>query len=217
MWAFSQFLGAALPWRPMAFITGGKGKAEELRDLSVELDADTVVALDQGDTAIFAGGATHGCELWLGAAGGQRGLYETIKTPLHDDRGALVGVLGVARDITLIRQGARALAEQERLIDTMFGQTTDSIVLIDPDTLGFVTFNDAAWRGLGYTREAFTALQPMDLQLDLDEGEIRQAVAQVRAGASQSLETRHRRADGDEPLHDFVTAGLLPLPPLGLP
>jgi len=181
--AFAQLVG-----RPEAQIVGYRAA-----DL---LDADTVAALDQGDTEIFAGGALHGGELWLGAADGQRGLYEAIKTPLHDDCGQPAGVLGVARDITLIRQGARALAEQKRLIDTMFGQTTDSIVLIDPDTLGFVTFNDAAWRGLGYTRAAFATLQPMDLQFDLDEAEIRQAIAQVHAGASLSLETRHRRADG---------------------
>ncbi len=181
--AFAHLVG-----RPQAQILGQRAS-----DL---MEAGTAIALDQGDAAIFAGGAKHACELWLGAAGGQRGLYETIKTPLHDDRGALVGVLGVARDITLLRQGARALAEQERLIDTMFGQTTDSIVLFDPESLGFVTFNDAAWRGLGYTREAFAALRPMDLQLDLDASEIRQLVDQVRAGTSRHLETRHRRADG---------------------
>jgi PAS domain S-box-containing protein len=181
--AFAQLVG-----RPEEQIVGHRAA-----DL---LDADTVAALDQGDTDIFAGRAMHGGEFWLRAADGQRGLYEAIKTPLHDDRSKPVGVLGVARDITLIRQGARALVEQKRLIDTMFGQTTDSIVLFDPDTLAFVTFNDAAWRGLGYTREAFAALQPMDLQFDLDEAEIRQAIAQVHAGTSHSLETRHRRANG---------------------
>jgi PAS domain-containing protein len=77
------------------------------------------------------------------------------------------GVLSVARDITLIKQGARAVAEQERLIDTMFSQTTDAIVLVDPETLGFVTFNANAWQGLGYSREAFAACA-WDMQAEMD-------------------------------------------------
>lgn len=40
-------------------------------------------------------------EEWLTFAnGGYRGLFETIKTPMRDDSGTLIGVLGVARDIT---------------------------------------------------------------------------------------------------------------------
>ncbi|NRT55720.1 PAS domain S-box protein [Sphaerotilus uruguayifluvii] len=181
--AFAQLVG-----RPAGDILGRRPA-----DL---LDPDTACALDQGDEAVFDGAPLHGSELWLGGADGRRGLFETIRAPLHDDRGARVGVLGVARDITLLRQGARAMAEQERLIDSMFSQTTDSIVLLEPDTLDFVTFNEAAWRGLGYTKEAFATLRPTDLQLDLDETEVREAVQQVCAGASLSLETRHRRADG---------------------
>ena len=40
-------------------------------------------------------------EEWLTfAADGYRGLFETVKTPIHDAEGRLIGVLGVARDIT---------------------------------------------------------------------------------------------------------------------
>lgn len=40
-------------------------------------------------------------EEWLTfAVGGYHGLFETIKTPMRDESGALIGVLGVARDIT---------------------------------------------------------------------------------------------------------------------
>jgi PAS domain S-box-containing protein len=172
-------------------------------------DPDTALALDQGDEAVFDGRATtHSSELWLSAADGRRGLFETLKTPLHDGSGQRVGVLGVARDITLIRQSARALAEQERLIDTMFSQTTDSIVLLDPDTLAFVTFNDAACNGLGYRRGVFAQLRPTDLQADCPEAQIRQFIAEVQAGAALNLETRHRRADGSIQ-HAAVTLRML--------
>jgi PAS domain-containing protein len=74
------------------------------------------------------------------------------------------------------------VAEQERLIDTMFSQTTDAIVLVDPETLGFVTFNANAWQGLGHSREAFARLRVMDMQAEMDEREIRATVARALAG-----------------------------------
>jgi PAS domain-containing protein len=40
-----------------------------------------------------------------GRPGGRR-LFETIKSPLLDAEGRVSGVLSVARDITLIKQGA---------------------------------------------------------------------------------------------------------------
>lgn len=40
---------------------------------------------------------------------GRHGLFETIKTPMYDVTGKLIGVLGVARDITERKDGERAL------------------------------------------------------------------------------------------------------------
>jgi PAS domain S-box-containing protein len=51
-------------------------------------------------------------EEWLTfAVGGYHGLFETIKTPVRDESGALIGVLGIARDITTRKR----LAEELRL------------------------------------------------------------------------------------------------------
>lgn len=53
-------------------------------------------------------------EEWLVfTADGHRELVETIKTPLYDESGALIGVLGVARDITAKRQTEEALRHSE--------------------------------------------------------------------------------------------------------
>jgi PAS domain S-box-containing protein len=127
---------------------------------------------------------------------GERMLLEVIKTPLFDHEGRPVAVMGVARDITLIKQGASAVAEQDRLIDTMFGQTTDAIALIDPQTLRFVTFNDAACRGLGYTREQFAQLTPRDLRRDHDLQRVHEANEHAMAGQLLQLDVQHVRADG---------------------
>ncbi|WP_312854587.1 sensor domain-containing protein [Paludibacterium denitrificans] len=49
-------------------------------------------------------------EEWLTfACDGYHGLFETIKTPIRDRSGQLMGVMGVARDITLLRQHQQQL------------------------------------------------------------------------------------------------------------
>jgi diguanylate cyclase (GGDEF)-like protein/PAS domain S-box-containing protein len=54
-------------------------------------------------------------EEWLNFADGGGGLFETVKTPMFDTAGRLVGVLGIARDITARVEAERALRDsQER-------------------------------------------------------------------------------------------------------
>lgn len=53
-------------------------------------------------------------EEWLVfAADGYRGLFEVIKTPMRDNQGNLVGVLGIARDITERKSMEAVLANSE--------------------------------------------------------------------------------------------------------
>ena len=65
-------------------------------------------------------------EEWLSfAKDAYRGLFETIKTPMHDTTGKLIGVLGIARDITerkeaesSLRIAAIAFESQEGMVIT---------------------------------------------------------------------------------------------------
>ncbi|MDD2881435.1 MAG: EAL domain-containing protein [Rhodoferax sp.] len=53
------------------------------------------------DRSAMAAGVPSVNEEWLTFADdGHRGLFETIKTPMLDEEGSLIGVLGIARDIT---------------------------------------------------------------------------------------------------------------------
>jgi PAS domain S-box-containing protein len=82
--------------------------------------ADSFRARDQA--AMAAGGPTTNEEWLTFALGGYRGLFQTIKTPMHDAVGTLVGILGVARDITERNQAEEALrlqAEQLRVRNAM--------------------------------------------------------------------------------------------------
>jgi PAS domain S-box-containing protein len=63
--------------------------------------------------AAAAGKPTTNEEWLVFASDGHGELVETIKTPLYDDAGVLIGVLGVARDITTKRQTEEALRHSE--------------------------------------------------------------------------------------------------------
>jgi diguanylate cyclase (GGDEF)-like protein/PAS domain S-box-containing protein len=55
----------------------------------------------QKDCEAAEAGRPSSNEEWLTfAADGYRGLFETVKTPIRDAEGRLIGVLGIARDIT---------------------------------------------------------------------------------------------------------------------
>ena len=104
--------------------------------------------------------------------------------------------LGVVRDLT----DARRLAERELLIETMFAQATDAIVLVDPKTGGFVGFSDAAHRDLGYTREEFARLSIADIQAEHDSEEIAANIAAILNDHIGGFETHHLDKEGR--IHD---------------
>lgn len=63
-------------------------------------------------------------EEWVAYADdGHRELLETFKTPMRDSRGKLIGVLGIARDISERKSMERQLAESEELFRAIFEQT----------------------------------------------------------------------------------------------
>lgn len=67
------------------------------------------------------------------AADGRRVLFETIKTPMRDSHGKLIGILGVARDISEREHSERALHESERQYRTLAENTPDNIIRYDRD------------------------------------------------------------------------------------
>jgi diguanylate cyclase (GGDEF)-like protein/PAS domain S-box-containing protein len=67
------------------------------------------------------------------AVDGRRALFETIKTPMRDSQGKLIGVLGVARDISERERSQRALLESERQYRTLAENTPDNIIRYDRD------------------------------------------------------------------------------------
>ena len=73
------------------------------------------------DRAAMAAGHPTSNEEWLTFAGdGYCGLYETTKTPMHAANGTLIGVLGVAHDITRQRETQHDLEERVKEMDCLY-------------------------------------------------------------------------------------------------
>ena len=143
-------------------------------------------------------------EEWLTfAADGYRGLFETTKTAMRAADGTLIGVLGVAHDITRSRAMQQALDRREAVFTAIASQADDAIALVEPAQGRFLEFNDAAARMLGYTREEFAALRVADVEALADEAATDALINGLIANdRPQVFETRHRGKNGE--LHDVL-------------
>ncbi len=108
----------------------------------------------------------------------------------------------VTRAVELARTRAERLRAQEALRDSeevyraIVSQAADGIVLIDIGTLRFAEFNDAACRGLGYSREEFGRLGLAELQAEGGEAGVRSRVAELVQAGGGEFENQQRRKDG---------------------
>ena len=82
-------------------------------------------------------------------ADGHTELLETTKMPMHDSQGNLIGVLGIARDITAQHNAQEALRESEAQTRLLLESTAEAIYGVDEE--GKFTFvNPSCLRALGY-------------------------------------------------------------------
>ncbi|GAB4508201.1 MAG: hypothetical protein Tsb0026_06470 [Sulfuricaulis sp.] len=102
------------------------------------------------DRKAMAAGKPSINEEWLTfAEDGRRGLFETIKTPMVDENGKLVGVLGIARDITERKQAEAALHDSRENLDRLLNSMEEGAYGVDIH--GNCTFvNRAFLKILGY-------------------------------------------------------------------
>jgi PAS domain S-box-containing protein len=149
------------------------------------------------DLAVIRSGQPACHRDWIDFADGHRELLETVKTPMFGADGELIGVLGVARDMTALHQAQTALAEREEVYGAIVNQAVDSIVLFDAESCAVLEFNAAAHRNLGYSREAFSKLRVIDFEADKNEARVRQQVAQVIGEGGAVFSSQHRTRSGE--------------------
>lgn len=102
------------------------------------------------DRAAVAAGKPTTNEEWLTfSEGGYRGLFETTKTPMHDSQGRLIGVLGIAHEITGRKQVEQALRDSEERLNEAQALAHLGSWSLDLKT-GEAVWSDEEYRLLGY-------------------------------------------------------------------
>jgi PAS domain S-box-containing protein len=59
--------------------------------------------------------------------------FHVVKVPLHDDAGQVVGLCGIARDITEVKQATEALRQKEKRLVGIVNAITDHMSMMDRD------------------------------------------------------------------------------------
>ena len=133
-------------------------------------------------------------EEWITFADdGRRAMLETIKTPMYDDRGELIGVLGIGRDITTRKFAEQALRESEEKYRTVADFTYDWEAWCAPD-LSFQYVSPSCKRITGHTAEEFMADRNLMIQITHPED---------RPKLEEHYRTDHRRNQKDNVEFDF--------------
>ncbi|MBF0506942.1 MAG: PAS domain S-box protein [Nitrospirae bacterium] len=121
------------------------------------------------DRKVMAAGKPISNEKWLTFADdGHHALVHIIKTPMHDDKGNLIGVLGIAHDITDRKQAEEALQAEKDFAQSII-QTAQAIVLVLDTKGNIVNFNRYMEEISGYRLEEvqgkdwFSTFVPQDM------------------------------------------------------
>ena len=157
------------------------------------------------------------------ASDGHRELVQTIKTPILDEQGKVVAVLGVARDITQIRENERELERYKFQLEDIVRQRTEELGvaheklkhdaarisdLYDRAPVGYhsldpsgtiLEVNETELNMLGYARDEFIGHKITEFQTPESRELFKRRHAELRrTGHVRNLEFELLRKDGSK-------------------
>jgi len=158
------------------------------------------------DRAAAAAGKPTVNEEWITYADdGHRALLRTTKTPMYSEDGTLIGVLGIAHEITEQRQSEEALRRERDRNQALLHNASDGIHILDPAGK-VIEASDSFCAMLGYTRDEIIGMHVGQWDAANDAEQLgRLVAAQLAKPGRSQFETRHRRKDGS--LFDVEVSG----------
>ena len=117
---FKDRQGAYLGCNPQFAEFVGRPRSQIVRMTDHDLFPKEVADLfRENDRLMMAEGRPRSNEEWVAYPDGRRVLLDTLKSPLFDARGAVVGVLGLSRDTTDRKAAEAALLRQDHLLQAV--------------------------------------------------------------------------------------------------
>ena len=127
---------------------------------------------------------------------GRERYFESIKSPVFDQADNLIGIVGISRNITELKQAEDRLKESERSFRSVFENSTLGLYRTTPDGR-ILLANPTLIRMLGY--ESFEELANRNLEIDgFEPGYPRKMFLEriKREGEIRGLEAAWRKKDG---------------------
>lgn len=155
-------------------------------------DRDLVAA--EWHKAAVAGVPYRGQGRYLHAGG--RIVWWQVRSAELRVAAQVVGMVGIAEDITEVREAQSALHDSERRYRSMFASNPQPMWVYDVETLRFLDVNDAAVAHYGYSRDEFRAMTVQEVRPEEDRTRLDRLGGQ-RSGVALGQGTRrHRRKNG---------------------
>ncbi len=115
--------------------------------------SESALQLTEIDRRIAESGSCEIYESEIERPDGGPRSFLTTKGVYRDGRGEVLGVFGIAYDITPKKQVERELEKSEERFRKIYEYSNDAIFLLEPDRDRILDANPGACRMLGYTRE----------------------------------------------------------------
>ncbi len=146
----------------------------------------------------YEGVRSDGTLIWL----------EARVSPLYEN-GRIIGTLSLEQNITERKKAEELLKHNEEKYRTLFEANVDGISIFfanaDNSISNFVEVNESAAKMLGYTREEFLQLSPLDLEEIDDEKIILERQMKLMQNGFINFETELKHKDGSISTVDMIT------------
>ncbi|HKE90050.1 MAG TPA: response regulator [Gemmatimonadales bacterium] len=154
--------------------------------------ADVARFVQESDVRVLREGVSMTFEETLPTQLGPR-RFLVSKAPRRDAQGTIIGLVGVARDITDLKRADETI----RRLSTAVGQSPAAVIITDP-TGSIVYVNRKFTEITGYSSDEVVGKNPRLLKSGLTSGEqYRQLWSTIQSGATWRGEYRNRRKNGE--------------------
>ena len=160
---------------------------------------DMAASFLEHDALTMAAAQPRQNDEWVTYPDGEHVLLETLKSPLRDDSGKAIGLLGISRNIT----ERRAIEENIRQSEARFRDVVSSVVgwVWETNADGRYTFaSERVTQILGYTPEEVLGKTPFDLMPPDEASRIAEFFKGIRSSKTSisNLENWNIRKDGTQ-------------------